>query len=122
MLYKICIVYLAIFSLAQNVVLAQAPQIPLEKRPIPEMVSYYANEYAVPATTLLRVMKCESSGNQKAIGDNGKAHGIFQFHKPTWDRFTKEMGETLDRESAHDQAKVAAYAFSKGYSNHWSCK
>ena len=27
---------------------------------------------------------CESGGNTLALGDNGKAHGILQFHEPTF--------------------------------------
>ena len=39
------------------------------------------------------------------------ANGIFQYHKPTWDRYSRLMGEELDYHSAHDQAKLTAFIF-----------
>lgn len=81
----------------------------------------YAQVYGVSQKQLLTVAFCESSYKQSAVGDGGKAKGIFQFHKPTWDYFTKQMGESLDRNSVHDQAKVAAWAFAHGYQSHWTC-
>lgn len=71
---------------------------------------------------MLAVSKCESGYNPKAVGDGGRARNIFQFHKPTWDSFTKKMGEELDYNSYHDQSKVASWAFSNGYASHWTCK
>lgn len=108
--------------MAQGVALAQAPIVPIDQRPIPEIVTYYANEYDVPITTLLRVMKCESGGIQSKIGDRGLAHGIFQFHPDTWSDFTGYMGEKLDRENPQHQARVAAWAFSHHYEKRWTCK
>ena len=37
--------------------------------------------------TLKCLIKYESSGNPNAIGDNGKAKGILQFHRPTFERY-----------------------------------
>ncbi len=88
---------------------------------VQESIVHFARVYKVQEKQLLAVSFCESSFNQNAIGDKGRAVGIFQFHKPTFDRFTKEMGEVLDYNSYQDQAKVASWAFSKGYQSHWSC-
>lgn len=86
-----------------------------------EYIKVYAKEYEVSEKLLLSVAYCESKYNEKAIGDNGKAYGIFQFHRQSFDRFKKELGEDLDYSSAKDQAKLAAFAFSKGYQHHWTC-
>lgn len=88
-----------------------------------DYIQYYASKYDAPTQQLLTVAKCESTFSQEAVGDNGKANGIFQYHKPTWDRYSKLMGEELDYYSAHDQAKLTAFVF-KNYPNEkraWTC-
>lgn len=65
-------------------------------------------------------MSCESGG-RNVYGDGGHAKGVFQYWQPTWDAFSKELGEKLDRDSTYDQIKLTAYAFSKGYQKHWTC-
>jgi hypothetical protein len=119
---KIMVIYaVAYFTFVNLPVLAIAPDVALKDKPIPQIVEHFAKEYKTSPTLLVKVMNCESSGRQSAVGDSGKARGIFQFHKPTWDRFTDLMGETLDRENAVDQAKVASWAFAHGYQSHWTC-
>lgn len=81
----------------------------------------YARVYGSNLDELRKVMHCESSGKQRAVGDGGRAIGIFQFHKQTWDMFSKKLGETLDINSYHDQTKLAAWAFSRGLQSHWTC-
>jgi soluble lytic murein transglycosylase-like protein len=84
-------------------------------------VQQYAKEYGVKDTDLLSVGICESSFNQKAVGDHGLARGIFQFHPDTWIRYEKKIGFQLDRESFKDQARLASFAFSIGGQREWSC-
>lgn len=103
---------------------AYIPQPLIWENPTPqEAVHKFATQYQVNEQLLLKVMHCESSGNQNAIGDGGKARNIFQFHEPTFNYFEKQLGEDLDYNSLHDQAKLAAYMFSKGesYRKHWTC-
>lgn len=88
---------------------------------VPQLISKYAGIYGSNPHELAAVMKCESGGNQNAIGDGGAAHGIFQFHRSTFSDFEKQMNEKLDIESYNDQIKMAAWAFSTGYQNRWSC-
>lgn len=102
-------------------VYAQSPEVPLNQRTLPEIVTHFADQYHVSTNVMFSVMKCESGGNQKAIGDNGHAFGIYQFHRPTFDGFSKEFGESLDINSAYDQAKLASWAISQGYGYHWTC-
>lgn len=99
---------------------ALAPEQKLQDRPLPDIVRYFADQYDFSPEVLLKVMECESHGDQSVLGDGGRAVGIYQIHQETWNRFTKGMGETLDRDSAFDQAKVAAYAFSHGHANEWT--
>ena len=44
---------------------------------------------AVPESWLLAIQGIESGGDAKAVGDKGKARGLFQFHKDAWDEATK---------------------------------
>lgn len=88
---------------------------------IPEMIEYYGKQFGVQPSQLLAVAKCESNLKQDSWGDHHNARGIFQFWQGTWDSFSNKLGEKLDRESAQDQVKLAAFAFSKGYQNSWTC-
>lgn len=99
---------------------AEAPVLPLEKQPIESIVVHFSNENGVDPDLMLAVMRCESNGKQSTVGDGGRSRGIFQIQKPTWDRFTKEMGETLDYNSPFDQARVATWAFANGKQNEWT--
>jgi hypothetical protein len=66
---------------------------------------------------------CESRNNQNVRpGDNGKAHGRFQFHKPTFNSMKKEYGKVeLSINSARDQEELFRWAIEKGYGKHWTC-
>ena len=57
---------------------------------------------------------CESGLRIDAKGDNGKAYGLFQFWKSTFNLFCEG-----NYKSASDQAICAAKMFSEGKQNHW---
>lgn len=84
---------------------------------------YFADKYGANKDELLKVAKCESSLRFYTQGDNGKATGTMQFHKPTFETFAKEMGEKLDYNDPIDNIKLGAWAFAQGpeYKRHWSC-
>lgn len=86
-----------------------------------ELIQHFAQFYGADEALLLKVAYCESRLNYKARGDGGYAVGIFQFHQPTWDRFSKDLGEELNIQSSYDQAKLASWAFSRGLQFHWTC-
>lgn len=88
---------------------------------INDLIVENSNKYDVPMSTLIRVIKCESGFDPKAIGDGGLAYGIAQFHKQTFDAFSKEEGETLNYHSTYDQIKLLSWAISKDYGKHWTC-
>ncbi len=88
-----------------------------------ETIVKYAKVYAAPEQELLTVAFCESSYNPKAVGDGGSARNIFQYHRPTFERYSGLMGERLDYHSYEDQAKLTAYIF-KNYPKEkraWTC-
>jgi hypothetical protein len=86
------------------------------KEEIKEATVYIADKYLIDKSQLLTTIQCESSFKYNAIGDNGLAIGVAQFHKPTFDRFCK--GEYT---STKDQLKCMAEMWQKGYQRHWSC-
>lgn len=107
-----------------KVSIAEAPDRKVQDYSIKELVSHYSSQFQVSQTKMLRVMNCESGGSMNPPGSNdgGRAKGLYQYHQPTWDAFSKEFGKQLDRNSAHDQVMLTAWAFSKGYDYHWTCK
>lgn len=82
----------------------------------------YASQYDVSFPLMNCVITAESKWNPLAVGDHGLANNIVQFHKATFDRWSGEMGESLNYNSSSDQLLVMSYAFSKGksYEDAWS--
>lgn len=82
--------------------------------------------YNVKASDLFRVGFCESGLTQDRDGypviGKDQEIGIMQFLPSTFYRFAKEMGITnpniLDR---NQQIQIAAWAFSVGRGQHWTC-
>jgi hypothetical protein len=81
----------------------------------------YAEQYGIDVSVFKKVMFCESSNNPKAVGDGGRAKNVMQFHRPTFDSFSKRYGKELDYNSYKDQIELATWMFSKGYQGHWTC-
>lgn len=100
-------------------------QKPVEEKQLTviDMADKYAMQYGVDASVLKKVMYCESQNkpNPKGYNDGGRAFGIMQFHKQTFQGYSKKLGEDLDYYSYHDQIKLAAYMFSIGQQRHWTC-
>ena len=92
-----------------------------EKMSVPEMIDILAPKYGAKPKDIKKVAFCESSYNKEAIGDHGAAFSIMQFHKPTFEEYSKKFGEKLNYKSPYDQIKLASYMFSIGKQSHWSC-
>lgn len=75
-----------------------------------------AQKYGLSANRMINLAKCESSLNQEAKGDSGRAVGLYQFHLSTWNENCKG-----DRENIHDQIICTAQMISRGMANRWSC-
>lgn len=61
-------------------------------------------------------MKCESSFNENAVGDNGNSFGLVQIYLPAHPEITRE--QALDKEFA---VKFMAEQFSQGNARIWTC-
>jgi hypothetical protein len=73
-------------------------------------------QYGLNYDVLYKVIHCESSWNPNAVGDNGLAFSVAQFHRPTFNYFCK--GEY---ENPYHQIDCMAYMFSIGKQYHWTC-
>lgn len=119
---KTIVLVTAFLSCFIGTAIAQAP-LEVQKELTPkEQLEVFAQEYGASFTELDRVAKCES-GYRMVYGDGGLAYGVFQYHRPTFEAFSKVKGEKLDYYSSYDQMKLTAFIFSKGekYKYHWSC-
>jgi hypothetical protein len=72
---------------------------------------------------IYQVGRCESGNNQNVRpGDNGMAHGRFQFHTKTFNWLKGKAGmPELNIKSERDQEILTRWAFQNGYSSHWTC-
>lgn len=100
---------------------ANAPERSISEYTNIELVSYFATLYGANRGQLEGVINCESGWRPTVYGDGGHAYGLLQFHKPTFEMWEKQMGEDMDYYSSFDQIKMGAWAFSKGYTSHWTC-
>lgn len=90
---------------------------------VEEWIEFYAEEYQADAEELKKVAFCESGYRIAVKGDGGKAFSVFQFHRPTFERWAKELGKPLNYEDFTDHIELAAWAFSQGekYKDDWVC-
>lgn len=124
---KIILVFILVFTagMFHTKAAAEAPlvEIPTDTK---GQIAYYAAIFNVKETDMMKVMVCESSENTKAVGDSGKAYGLYQYHQPTWNAFASKYrkqfgGDLLQRDNPKDQVELTAWAFKQGYQNHWTC-
>jgi soluble lytic murein transglycosylase-like protein len=97
---RIISVLFATLILFTNVSAATAPTV--ERKVIPltiqDKIVKYANEYNADAEVIRNVMKCESSFNPNAVGDNNTSFGLSQIHLPAHPDITRE--QALDEDFA----------------------
>lgn len=65
----------------------------------------------------LRVAKCESNYNPRAVNERGNWHGLFQYHPETWAEFSE-----ADIYDWQEQVRVSAYLYSLGQTWRWVCR
>lgn len=100
-----------------------APEIKQESKSlIRRKIDKHADAYGVDRELADCVVFRESSYNFEAIGDSGKAHGLAQFHLPTWKWMRGLMGKsTADtRMNPDDALATMCWGIASGYGNHWT--
>lgn len=90
---------------------------------VPEVIEAAAVEFGQDPSRMLRVAVCESSLRPAVVGDGGEALGLYQFHLPIWGELAPRLGYVGDlRADPVAASRVAAYAFSIGRANAWTCR
>lgn len=72
------------------------------------IIQQHALENKINPDKFLLLAVCESGLNQQAVGDKGKAKGIYQFHLGTWNRYAELYNAPINRDNATDQIYLAA--------------
>lgn len=86
----------------------------IENAPI--IIEAYAVRYGTPSKPLIDTLRCESGFNASIVGDYGTSFGVAQIHLPAHTDIRKQ--DALDPFFAVDWA---AWQFSLGHQNMWSC-
>lgn len=117
MLKKTIIILAVLFlSGTTKIAIADAPLRQLKDYTVPELVQHFASQYNVSAEKMLATMKCESSLNIYAEGDNHTSFGISQIHLPAHPEVTKEQAFNPVFAS-----EFMAKEFARGHQRIWSC-
>ena len=94
-----------------------------QSQEVSEAISQAAERHGVSEGWLRRVAFCESRFTPWATNARSGAAGLFQFMPRTWASMSYHAGwagaSPYDPWAAAD---VAAYAFARGWSGHWSCR
>jgi hypothetical protein len=88
---------------------------------IKSAIVYIADNMGLNRTQMYQTLVCESNLKYNAVGDNGRAFGVAQFHKATWDLFNKKRGTHLNYYSTKDQILMMGWAFKNDLQRNWSC-
>jgi len=121
-MHVLAIMFLGATLLGANVEAPEDYIRPLDQYSVPELIEHYSAIYQQDPVLLKKVAWCESKYGKELHGDSGHAFSVFQFHKPTFDGWSKEFGEPLDYGSYHDHIKLAVWSFAQGeeYREAWS--
>ncbi len=85
------------------------------------LIKKWANIYDVPVDLAVEIADCESELKVDAVGDSGKAYGVYQFHKPTFKEFSEKLGVKLDYMNTEDNVRLAMWGLANEKGHHWSC-
>ena len=72
--------------------------------------------YGIDPEKIKKTIECESNYNRWAVGDQGAAFGIAQFHWPTFERYCHG-----NYYSAEDQINCMVEMIAKGGQKNWTC-
>lgn len=80
-----------------------------------DLVDRTATQQGLNATRVKAVIKCESNWNYRAVGDNGKAHGLVQIRTDYNDVSTSEANDPVYAVNFLEKEWKA------GHADHWTC-
>lgn len=71
---------------------------------------------------IAKIIACESDGNSTAIGDNGKAYGIVQYHKATFEEHARKANlKNADWKNPKHQLYLLGWALNNNEGGKWTC-
>lgn len=94
----------------------------LTMTPQERMVRHTAEAMGVDADFAACVVRHESEWDPAAIGDQGRAVGLFQWHRPSWRHVRRAMGLSIEdrRHDARESTVTALWAMNNGYADWWT--
>jgi hypothetical protein len=113
-------VTIVFLSYSPTALIASAPTRTLNQYSPKELADHYASISQGESRYTSAVIACESRYEPTSKGDGGRANNVGQFHKPTFERLSKLMGEELDYNSYYDQTKLLAWSLDNGYGANWT--
>ena len=78
-----------------------------------------AREFGQPEEDLLRVGRCESNLDPRAVNEAGPYFGLFQFLRSTWATTPFAERDIFDPTA---NARAAAWMWQQGRRNEWACQ
>src|SRR5258708_30042527 len=90
-----------------------------ENESIPQIITRRAIEEGLDSQRLLRIAKCESGFNPKALGPGG-ATGLFQFLPGTFRWAEQLLGKSLNILDAKDNLDAAIIVMKTSGFQHWT--
>lgn len=114
----------AAFVLALPVKASAPVEIDISTRSgIEDYLTLEASKRSIDPSIPIRVVDCESDFVIGAVGDNGAALGLPQFHKETFYRMKRLSGEEKMYEYGDERTglRMLVWAISEGHGNEWTC-
>jgi len=122
--YVILLILVALFLLLGARATSREQEIPLSDCFLEApRIAYYPQPQTYGAL-IEELVECESGGNPLALGDDGRAHGVLQFHRPTFERYCVDRyGYVNDIWNEEIQRECAKEMIEENFNNvaHWSC-
>ena len=86
-----------------------------------DLIETFSKKFGADPKIVKAVVRCESGGDHKTIGDGGHSKGVLQFQEETFYRMADKFGEDLDYTSKYDQIKLGTWALAQEeYASEWT--
>jgi hypothetical protein len=86
---------------------------------IVQIIRDAAREFGQPVADMIRVGRCESNLDPRAVNPQGPWLGLFQFHRSTWASTPFADRDIFDPVA---NANAAAWMWQQGRRNEWTCQ
>ena len=84
-----------------------------------QIIREAARAHGQPEEDMVRVARCESVLDPRAVNPQGPWHGLFQFHRTTWASTPFAARDIFDPVA---NANAAAWMWREGRRNEWVCQ